>query len=81
MDEFPTELPATGTTFGPINYHGTEYLFRGIADGVWLIDGPSGIQSEIRQNEDGGFSFMRTDGKTQHDGEGDSWSEIVAEFF
>jgi hypothetical protein len=81
MAEFPTELPEPGTTIGPISLHGTEYTFRGIEDGLWIIDGPTGIQTEIRRVEDGTLTMTRTDGRTQQTGEGDNWEELSAQFF
>ena len=80
-DTFFEELPAVGVTLGPLNLHGTDYTVRGVEDGFWVIDGPAGIQTEIRTTDDGTLSMMRTDGKTHQHGEGDSWEEIVAQYF
>jgi hypothetical protein len=81
MAEFPTELPEPGQTIGPITLHGTDYTFRGIDDSLWIIDGPVGIQSEIRRVDDGTLTMTRTDGRTQQTGEGDNWEELSAQFF
>jgi hypothetical protein len=81
MDDFPETLPSVGETLGPINQHGTDYVFRGIAGDHWIIDGPVGIQTEIRQLDDGTFTMLRTDGKTSNEGTGDSWAEISAQYF
>ncbi len=81
MDEFPEELPAPGTTIGPIELHGTSYRFTGVDANLWLIDGPVGIQTEIRLLDDGSYTMLRTDGKTTNTGTGDSWDEIVAQYF
>lgn len=81
MDDFPEELPAPGTSLGPIQYHGTEYTFHGVAEGQWTIDGPVGIRTDIRAEDDGTLSMVRTDGKTTQSGSGDDWSELAAMFF
>ena len=81
MDEFPEELPETGTTLGPIYYHGTDYTFQGVSDGHWLIEGPVGIRTEISREDDGSLSLVRTDGKTSQSGAGDDWSELAAMYF
>ena len=78
---FPAELPSAGETVGPISLHGTEYTFRGLEPGLWVIDGPVGITTEIRQGEDGFLTMTRTDGKTEQTGEGENWDELVAQFF
>jgi hypothetical protein len=81
MDQFPEEPPEPGTTVGPIDLHGSHYLIRGIEQGLWLIDGPVGIQTEVRELDDGTFTMLRTDGKTNNEGTGDTWEEIVAQYF
>jgi hypothetical protein len=81
MDDFPDELPKPGETLGPISEHGTDYLFRGITEDHWIIDGPVGIQTEIRRLDDGTFTMLRTDGKTSNEGTGDSWEELAAQYF
>ncbi len=81
MDEFPEDLPGVGTAIGPIHYHGTDYTFRGESEGHWIIDGPVGIQTDIRREDDGSFSLVRTDGKTSQSGTGDDWSELAAMYF
>jgi hypothetical protein len=81
MSTFPDELPEPNQTIGPISHHGTAYTFRGIADGHWIIDGPQGIQTEIRKNSDGTLSMIRTDGRTSNEGIGDNWEELAAQYF
>jgi hypothetical protein len=81
MAGFPEELPAPGTSLGPIGEHGTNYTFHGIDENYWLIDGPSGIRTEIRRLADGTFTMSRTDGTTVNEGVGDSWEEIAVQYF
>lgn len=81
MSDFPEELPQPGETVGPISLHGTEYTFRGIDEGHWIIDGPVGIQTEIRRTDEGTLTMTRTDGKTSQTGEGDNWEELSAQYF
>ncbi len=81
MEEFPEELPGAGTTIGPIELHGTSYTFHGLEDGVWVIDGLVGIRTEIRTEDDGTLSLLRTDGKTSNAGTGDNWEELSAQYF
>ncbi len=81
MSGFPEELPQPGETVGPISLHGTDFTFRGIKDGYWIIDGPVGITTEIRRVGDVPLTMVRSDGKTHQDGEGDNWEELAAQFF
>jgi len=81
MVDFPAELPEPGQTIGPVNYHGTAYTFRGVDQTLWLIDGPTGIQTEIRRIDDGTLTMMRTDGRTRQTGEGDNWEELASQYF
>ena len=81
MSSFPEELPAPGQVIGPINHHGTDYTFRGITDGHWIIDGPQGIKTEVRRTPDGTMTMVRTDGHTSNDGYGDNWEELAEQYF
>ncbi len=81
MDDFPEELPQPGETMGPILQHGTEYLFHGVTEHYWVIDGPAGVKTDIRRLDDGTFTMLRTDGKTSYEGFGDSWEELSAQYF
>ncbi|HEX3678952.1 MAG TPA: hypothetical protein VHU90_04455 [Galbitalea sp.] len=81
MAGFPNELPNPGDSIGPIGEHGTSYMFHGIDENFWVIDGPVGVRSEIHRLDDGTFAILRTDGKTVNEGTGDTWEEIAVQYF
>lgn len=57
------------------------YTIRCVESGLWLVDGLSGIQSEVRDVGSGRYQVLHTNGTTAMNMTFDSWEEALATSF
>lgn len=57
------------------------YSIRGAGEGLWLVDGLPGVQSEVRDVGSGRYQVLHTNGAASMNMTFDSWSEAMIESF
>lgn len=75
---YPKEPPVEGSA--PQTFKGTNitYIWRTIADGHWIVDGPPGVQTEIRRSTvfDGAYDLLQTNGGAPRVGVLTDWGDL-----